>query len=164
MANDNQVSAVLTDQNVTDILGHITAIEGLLPFLISRAVGDNNVMLGDKSVAFDEKCANYMASNPEFIPGYVDPAEVLKDRALRAQFAKFLPQLQLLASKGGATNDVIGNEMMMADLAYYNSTGDAAKRGKTSARDIHADLSTRYPGRSNGKTPQPAAKKVLATA
>ena len=47
MPNDNQVSATLTDQNVTDILDHITAIETLLPFLISRADGDNNVMLGD---------------------------------------------------------------------------------------------------------------------
>jgi len=28
---------------------------------------------------------------------------------------------------------VVGNEMMMADLAYYNSTPDAAKRGKASA-------------------------------
>jgi hypothetical protein len=162
MPNDNQVSAVLTDQNVTDILGHITALGTLLPFLISRPPGDDNVMLGDKSVAFDEKCAGYMASNPEFIPGYVDPAEVLKDRALRAQFGKFLPQLQLLAAKAADTNDVVGNEMMMADLAYYNSTGDAAKRGKTSAGDIHDDLSTRYPGRSSTKTPQPAAKKAVA--
>ena len=145
MANDNQVSAVLTNQNVTDILGHITALGTLLPFLISRPPGDDNVMLGDKSVAFDEKCAGYMASNPELIPGYVDPAEVLKDRALRAQFGKFLPQLQLLAAKAADTNDVVGNEMMMANLAYYNSTGDAAKRGKTSAGDIHDDLSTRYP-------------------
>jgi hypothetical protein len=161
MPNDNQVSAVLTDQNVTDILGHITAIETLLPFLISRAAGDNNVMLGDKSVAFDEKCANYMASNPEFIPGYVDPAEVIKDRALRGQFAKFLPQLQLLASKADDTYDVVGNEMMMADLAYYNSTGDAAKRGKTSAGDIHDDLATRYPGRPAAKNTQTAAKKVV---
>ena len=161
MANDNQVSAVLTDQNVEDILGHLTALEALLPFLISRAVGDNNVMLGDKSVAFDEKCANYMASNPEFIPGYVDPAEVLKDRALRDQFSKFMPQMQLLASKSVDTYDVVGNEMMMADLAYYNSTADAAKRGKTSAGDIHDDLATRYPGRSSTKPPQPAAKKVV---
>jgi|SRR5665213_526276 len=113
MANDNQVSATLTDQNVTDILGHIAALGTLLPFLISRAVGDNNVMLGDKSVAFDDKCASYMASNPEFIPGYVDPAEVIKDRALRAQFAKFLPQLQLLAAKSGDTYDVVGNEFAM---------------------------------------------------
>ena len=158
MPNDNQVSAVLTDQNVADILSHLAAIEALLPFLISRAVGDNNVMLGDKSVAFDEKCAAYMASHPEFIPGYVNPAEVLKDRALRDQFTQFLPRLGLLAAKAQDTYDVVGNEMMMADLAYYGNTADAAKRGITSAGDIHDDLATRYPGRSGGKTPPPTAK------
>ena len=162
MPNDNQVSAVLTDQEVTDILGHITALGTLLPFLISRVPEDNNVMLGDKSVAFDVKCAGYMNSDPEFIPGYVSPVEVLKDRALRAQFCKFLPQLQLLAAKAKDTYDVVGNEMMMAVLAYYNSTADAAKRGKTSVGDIHADLSTRYPGRPSAKTTQTAAKKAVA--
>ena len=158
MSKDNQVSASLTDQNITDILGHITSIQTLLPFLISRPEGDSIVMLGEKSVGFDEKCAAYMASNPEFIPGYVAPAEVTKDRTLRAQFNKFLPQLQLLAAKARDTYDVVGNEMMMADLAYYNSTGDAAKRGRTSAGDIHNDLATRYPGRTTTKTPQPATK------
>ena len=162
MPSDNQVSAALTDQNVTDILGHVTALSTLLPFLISRAAGDNNVMLGEKSVGFDEKCAAYMASNPEFIPGYVDPAEVLKDRALRAQFNQFLPQLQLLAAKAQDTYDVVGNELMMADLAYYNSAGDAARRGKTSAGDIHDDLATRYPGRTSSKTAQTAAKTAQA--
>ena len=158
MSKDNQVSASLTDQTITDILGHITAIQTALPFLISRPPGDDNVMLGEKSVGFDEKCAIYMTSNPEFIPGYVTPAEVAKDRALRVQFNKFLPQLQLLAAKAQDTYDVVGNELMMADLAYYNSTGDAAKRGKTSAGDIHTDLATRYPGRNSQKTTQPTAK------
>lgn len=88
-------------------------------------------MLGEKSVGFDEKCATYMGSNPQFIPGYVIPAEVLKDRALRGQFNKFMPRLNLLAAKAQDTFDVVGNEMMMADLAYYNSTRDAAKRGIT---------------------------------
>ena len=115
-------------------------------------------MLGEKSVGFDEKCATYMGSNAQFIPGYVIPAEVLKDRALRGQFNKFLPRLNLLAAKAQDTCDVVGNEMMMADLAYYNSTGDAAKRGITSAGDIHDDLSTRYPGRSSAKTPQTTPK------
>jgi hypothetical protein len=162
MANDNQVSAVITDQNVADILGHITAIQGLLPFLLSRANGDSIVMLGEKSVGFDEKCAGYMASNPEFIPGYVDPAEVIKDRALRAQFVKFLPPLQLLAAKVVATYDVVGNEMMMADLAYYSSTGDAAKRGRPSAGDIRDDLATRYPGRTGAKTTQTTAQTAVS--
>jgi hypothetical protein len=166
MANDNQVSGVITDQNITDILGHLTAIQTLLPFLISREPGDNNVMLGDKSVGFDEKCAGYMASNPEFIPGYVKPADVLNHRALRDQFKQFLPQLQLLAAKAQDTYDVVGNELMMADLAYYGSTGDAAKRGRPNANDIHNDLAARYPGRNSSSQPasnaQSTAKKVVA--
>lgn len=162
MANDNQVSAALTDQSVTDILNHLAGIESALPFLISRARGDNTVMLGERSVGFDEKCEAYINSNPEFIPGYIEAGELAKDRALRAQLNKFLPQLQLLAAKVADTFNVVGNEIMMADLAYYNSTGDAAKRGKTNARNIHDDLATRYPGRSSAKGTQAAAKVAVA--
>lgn len=152
MATDNQISVVITDQNVTDILGHLAAIQAILPFLISRAAGDTNVLLGDKSAGFDEKCASYMTGNPEFLPGFLDMTEVLKDRAARAQFQKFLPQLNLLASQGVDTYNVIGNEIYKADLGYYNSTGDAAKVGRAGAGDIHADLASRYPGH----TPKPA--------
>ncbi|TAK94042.1 MAG: hypothetical protein EPO07_17300 [Verrucomicrobia bacterium] len=154
MANDNRISVTITDPNVADIIGHITAIENLLPFLISRDDGDNTVLLGEKSVGFDEKCAGYMASNPDYIPSYIQVAEVLKDRAARAQILKFLPRLHLLASKADDTFDVVGNEIMLANLAYYNTTADAAKRGRAGASDIHDDLATRYPGRPS--KPQPA--------
>jgi hypothetical protein len=162
MPDDNRISVTVTDKNVTDILTHLDAIETILPFLLSREEGDNNVMLGDKSVGFDEKCGSYMGTNPEFLPPYVDAAEVEKDRAAREQFLKFLPRLRLLAKKTDDTFDVIGNELMMADLAYYNSTADAAKRGKASAGDIHDDLAARYPGRpskaASPKTGQSAGK------
>jgi hypothetical protein len=153
MATDNQISVVITDQNVT-------AIQAILPFLISRAAGDTNVQLGDKSAGFDEKCASYMASNPEFLPGFLDMAEVLKDRTARLQFQKFLPQLNLLASQGVDTFNVIGNEIYKADLGYYNGTADAAKVGRAGAGDIHDDLASRYPGHVT--KPAPAAKAQLA--
>ena len=63
------------------------------------------------------------------------------------QFLKFLPQLRQLAAKADDTFDVVGNELMLADLAYYNNTGNAAKRGRPDAQSIHDDLATRYPGR-----------------
>lgn len=147
MPSYNQINANLTDQNVTDILGHLTAIQALLPFLISRQPGDNNVMLGDKTMAFDEKCAGYMVSHPEFLPNYVGIIELVTDRTARAQIQKFLPQLRLLTAQAVDTYDVIGNEIMMADLAYYSNTADGAKRGHLAAADIHTDLATRYPGR-----------------
>lgn len=153
MNNDNRISVTITDQNVTDILGHIAGIEAILSFLISRDAGDANVMLGEKSVGFDEKCASYMTSNPDYIPSYVQFAEVLKDRAARAQFLKFLPRLRLLTGKADDTFDVIGNEIMLADLAYYNNTADAAKRGRPAAQDIHDDLATRYAGRPSKAQP-----------
>lgn len=158
MPSDNQVSAVLTDAIVAEILQHLTAIEALLPFLISREEGDTSVMLGEKSVGFDEKTANYMAAHPEFLPGYIILTEVLKDRALREQLNKILPVLKLLAKKVQNTYDVVGNELMIANLAYYSSTDDAAKRGVASAKNIHDDLATRFPGRSGGKAKAATAK------
>ena len=154
MPNDNQISASLTDQNVTDILTHLAAVETLLPFLLSRAAGDTHVVLGEKSVAFDDKCAAYMSSHPEFMPAYVSLVEVQKDRALRLQMDKFRSRLALLTAKTNDTYDLAGNEVMMVNLAYYGNTADAAKRGRTNASDIHADLATRYPGRAGKKTPQ----------
>ena len=147
MANDNRISVTITDQQVADILTSLAALETALPFLLNREPGDKTVLLGEKSVGFDEKCAAYMRSNPEFIPSYLVDHEVTKDRVARAQFLKFLPQLRQLAAKANDTFDVIGNELMLADLAYYNNTGDAAKRGRPDAQSIHDDLATRYPGR-----------------
>lgn len=162
MSDTNRISVTITDQTVTDILGHLTAIEQLLPFLITREEGDNAVMLGQKSVGFDEKCAGYMQTNPEFIPGYVAIAEVLKDRTAREQFLKFLPSLKLVTAKAEDTFDVLGNEIMLANLAYYNNTDAAAKHGTPGAANIHDDLAIRYPGRPSkaaaAKTAQVAAK------
>ena len=146
MDNNNRVSVTIADQTVTDILGHIAAIEALLPFLLTRDAGDNSVMLGEKSVGFDEKCAGYMTSNPEFIPGYIALPEVLKDRTARAQFLKFLPSLNLLTAKAEDTFDVIG---------------EAANHGAPGAGTIHDDLATRYPGRPAKATSAKAAQTAV---
>ncbi len=159
MPNQNRISVTITDQNVTDVNAHIAGIESVLNFLISRDAGDDTVLLGEKSVAFDEKAEGYMASNPQFLPSFVNPAEVTKDRTARAQFQKFLPRLRLLVEKADDTFNVIGNEIMYADLAYYNNTAEAAKHGAASAGDIHTDLATRYPGRATPAKPGQAPAK-----
>lgn len=157
MPDMNRISVTITDQNVTDAIGHIEAIAALFPFLLSRDKGDDNVMLGEKSVGFDEKAKGYMETNPEFNASYIAPAEVLKDRGARAQFLKFLPSYQLLGAKLVDSFNVIGNEIMMADLAYYNNTAEAANRGIPNAGDIHRELASRYPGRPAKAASAPSA-------
>jgi len=161
MPNSKHISAVITDQTVTDVLGHVAAIRTLLPFLVNRDPGDTTVLLGDKSAGFDEKSAAYMTTNPEFLPGYLTMAEVLADRAARVQMQKLLPVFILLASQAKDSFDLIGNQIYAADLAYYNDAGDAAKLGRPAAQDIHDDLAARYPG--HALKAQAAMKQQTAT-
>src|SRR5262245_57411089 len=98
MSDDNRVSASMTAQDITDITDAIGTIRSKLAFLISISNQERQEMakMGDKSMGFDEKCAAFMTSNPEFLPGFVSITEVNKDRALRDQMHEFFPQLRTL--------------------------------------------------------------------
>jgi hypothetical protein len=82
MASDNRISAVLSDEQVVTVQGALTAIREVLPFLVTLAAQERRELprLGPKSVGFDEKCVTYMANRAQFVPGFVDLAEVQKDR------------------------------------------------------------------------------------
>ena len=111
--------------------------------------------LGEKTVGFDEKCVAYMQSNPELLPGFVDTAEVDKDRALRAQLLRFAVDLQGLSMQVDDSLTVVGSEILMADLAYYQSAREAARRGRPGAQGIYDDLRSRWP---TGSAAEPKAK------
>jgi hypothetical protein len=157
MTDDNRISAVLTAQDITDILAAITTIQGKLPFLLSLTAQQRKELpkMGDKSAAFDEKCYTYMTSNPEFLPGFVELDEVNKDRALREQIVQFYPQLSALYETVDDTLMVLGSELWMADLAYYQSTREAARRNRPGAESIYANLRERFPGAAQTAKPTP---------
>lgn len=146
--NDNRISATLAAAAITNILAAIQTIRTNLPFLIE--IGEQERMelpkLGEKTVGFDEKSAAYMASNPEFLPAFILIAEVNKDRALRTAMLQFFPQLKQLFDQVSDTMMVLGSELYMADLGYYQSSKEAARRGRPGAETIYNDLQSRFPG------------------
>lgn len=156
MSDDNRISASITAQDVTDINAAIQTIRTKLPFLIGISNQERREMakLGDKSMGFDEKCAAYMVSNPEFLPGFVVPAEVNKDRELRDLMLEFFPNLQTLCESVDDTLMVVNSELMMADLSFYQNVRQAAKRGRPGADTIYNDLRVRFPG-GNPQPPTP---------
>jgi hypothetical protein len=162
MSNDNRVSAVLTAQDVTDILNSVAAISAKLPFLINLSPQERRELpkMGDKSIGFDDKCRTYMSSHPEFIPGFVNIDEVNKDRELRVQMMRFYAALIALTDQVDDTLSVVSSEAWMADLAYYQAVREAAKRGMAGAETIYADLQQRFPGAPSGprKVAAPAAE------
>ena len=62
-----------------------------------------------------------MASHPGFIPSFVDPAEVLKDRTLLAGTRDIVRELKTLARSAEDTITLLSHEVYVADLAYYES-------------------------------------------
>lgn len=164
MTRDNRLSAALDAAAVETIGASLLTVREQLPFLISITPPERRDMpkLGEKSVGFDEKCVTYMQSNPEFLPGFVDIAEVDKDRALRTQMLRFAADLQSLAQQVEDTLTVLGSEIWMADLAYYQSAREAARRGRAGAQGIYEDLRSRFPGGGGAAAATPSAATEAA--
>ena len=148
MPNDNRISAEVTAATKTAILTKLTEITDLLPFLINLTK-DERVQLpkmGPASLAFDEQCASYMASAPNLVPPFVTAAEVTKDRNLRLVLADVLREARKLCEKLDDTLMLVGSEIWMADLSFYQTVRQAARRDVPGADTIYDDLKVRFPG------------------
>jgi hypothetical protein len=148
MPNDNRISAEVTPANKTAILTKITEIKALLPFLVNLTKDERvaTPKLGTASLGFDEQCASYMASAPNLIPPFVDVAEVNKDRALRVTLADILREVKKLCEAVDDTHLLVGSEIWLADLSFYQTVRQAARRDVVGADAIYDDLKARFPG------------------
>lgn len=138
MPDDNRISAALTEANKTAILQKITEIRALLPFLVNLTPDERQALpkLGERTLGFDEKCAGYMAANPKLVPGFVDVDELGKDRALRSPLAEVVRELDALTQSVDDTVTLVGHEIYMSELAFYQNVRQAAKRGIAGAQPI----------------------------
>ena len=148
MPNDNRISAVVLPADKAAILTKLTEINALLPFLINLTKDERITLpkLGSASLAFDEQCTSYMASAPNLVPPFVDAAEVNKDRALRLVLADLLRESKKLCEKLDDTLLLVGSEIWMADLSFYQTVRQAAKRDVPGADTVYDELRVRFPG------------------
>jgi hypothetical protein len=157
MPTDNRISAVLAAADKTAILAAIDTIRTKLPFLVNLNADERRQLpkMSDKTIAFDEKCASYMAAHPELVPNYVNTAELTKDRALRTALMDVEQQLQQLVEGIDDTIMLAASEAYTADLSFYQNVRQAAQRGVVGADTIYNDLKQRFPGRGSNGTATP---------
>ena len=157
MPDDNRISAEVTAANKTAILTKIIEIKALLPFLLNLTKDERIQLpkLGAASLQFDEQCASYMASAPNLVPPFVEPAEVTLDRALRLVLADILRELRKLCEQVDDSLMQVGSEIWMADLSFYQTVRLAARRNVAGADTIYDDLKVRFPGVSGDPEAQP---------
>lgn len=150
MASDNRISLEITAAQKTAIVDAVMALKAALNGITINLTADEKQSLpriGDNTLAFDEKCAAYMASRPDLVPSFLDTAEMAKDRKL---VADLLPCLREIAPICEGLEDTImlaNSDNYVGDLAFYQNVRQAAKRGVSGADTIYDDLKTRFPGR-----------------
>lgn len=157
--NENRVSISLSQADITAINAAIaTLAEKFQPILIGLEADDkkNLAKLGEKSVSFVEKSMQYAESNAEFLPAFIDAAEMKKDFAAFNVLNGFLRPLLQITKNLDDTATVCGSEAILASLAYYNSVRQAAKMSVPNASAIYDDLSQRFEAQKAPKN-KPAA-------
>ena len=158
MASDNRISLTLTPTKKAAILAAVAALKAeLVGVTINLTVDERQTLpkIGDKTLAFDEKCKTYMSQRPELVPGFVDMAEMVKDRALVADLAPILSELLPICEGVEDTMSLAYTDIYLSDLSFYQSVKQAAKRGAAGTDTIYNDLKERFPGRPPATPPAP---------
>ncbi len=151
MSNSNQISITIPPEVVEQVKQLYSQANSILaPYLISLTNDQKAVLpkMGEKSIPFVTKAAEYLDIPATPAPPYIDPAELRIDltayETLRKIRQVVAPTLEMLDD----TMLLCGSEAYIAVLAFYNYLKGASKMNVPGAKTIFDDLSTRFPGRT----------------
>jgi len=155
MANDNRVSATITDDVKAQILTKFQEIADLLPFLSNLGANEKRgiTTIGTEREAMDATFSAEMAAHPDLVPSYVDKEELARDRELRADLLELVQRAEEIRDALEDTAHEAGSDVLMAYLSFYNNVKQAAKRGVAGANTLFENLSRFFPKRGNGGQP-----------
>ncbi|UBF28113.1 hypothetical protein K9N68_09625 [Kovacikia minuta CCNUW1] len=123
------ISATLSDQNMSDIKTAIATIRANMPFLISLTTDERRkrFKMGDKSLAFVSNSITVTQNNPEVLPGNFNAGEFEKDYNLTVSLTEVLSLLEQLSEQVDDTLMAVGSESMASSLLVYDFVKTAAK-------------------------------------
>ena len=147
MSSQNVVSIQIPNDKVTEMQGHITALQTLLEeYLIAMSAQERHDLLkmNDKTVPFVEKTLEYTKTDPKFVPNYMDAREFEVDYNAVETLKTFYIPLSQLCSNLSDTIMLSGSEAYDAALTYYSTVKEAAKKNVPGAKTIKEDLGKRF--------------------
>lgn len=145
--NENRISISLSPDDINEITESINTLSAKLqPLLIALEANDKKSLakIGEKSVSFVEKTVQYSQNNPEFLPPFINPAELKKDYEAYTVLNSFLRPLSQIVKNLDDTATLCGSEAILACFAYYNSVKQGVKMGVPNASTVYGDLSQRF--------------------
>ncbi|MFC2146361.1 hypothetical protein ACFLRT_03265 [Acidobacteriota bacterium] len=144
--SQGKISFELTEEAYGQIAQSIRALDSLLPFAINLTPDErkNCQTMGDKSIAFVEKAAQYADERPDLVPSYLDIPEFKKDLKLARQLRDLLMILEPSVEKISDTYLSAGSDAFWAARRLYSFVKAASDSGAPGTDSIAAELKKRY--------------------
>ncbi len=161
MAQDNQISATLQQQEVDNLRNQVQSIRAMLPFLVNLTAEERRTYpkMGDKTLAFVTKALEYARDNYHLVPPYLNVSEFEKDMTLVQQLHSILRPLRSLLESLDDTAMLAGSESYSAALTFYQSVKLAKSMNVPGIDSIYEDLQARFPGRGQGQSVEEILEK-----
>lgn len=151
----------VTPANVATVLGELNTLEAVIPGMINLDAGERQSLpkMGELTRSFVAEALQIGANNPQFVPPYVDMAELENDYNSSVNLLTIETQLASLLEKVSDSRILSGSEAYTAALMIYYTLKGAERSGVPGAGALHAALASRFPGGS-GDEPAPEPPPV----
>jgi len=145
MAGENLVSIKIPTEQVEEIRNLLKQVEeALKPYLIALSPTQKKELpkMGDRTVPFINKILQYIDTNPEFVPTFMDAAEMKTDVAAVNTLMEFFQRVSQLHGLLNDTISLSGSEAYQAGLKFYGNLKQSARAKVPGAQVIFDDLKT----------------------
>lgn len=154
MAQANQIAFEMGEAELAAVRQAIATLNAtLLPRLRQLSAQERHELpkMGDRTVAFVQKCHEYGQIHAELVPSFLDMDDFKIDlkavETLRGLERSLLPLTEALSD----SLMLSGSEAYQAALVFYGNTRQAAKLKVGAAASVYDDLSARFPGAVGAK-------------
>ena len=150
----NLVTQAIPAKIVADALRSIRdARAALAPYLISLTTEERATLpkMGDKSVSFVTKAAEYAQTLPKLMPQYLDVAGLVTDAGVSSDLLPLFLELDGFALDVDSTRMEAGSEGYTGALMAFNSLQAAADQNQPGAQAAVAVLEVRFAGQGKRK-------------
>ena len=147
MDGENRVSITLSDDVIERLQGAVKVLsDNLQPILVKINAQERRELakMGDKTVSFVTKSAEYAEMNPLLVPPFVDVPEMRKDVNAIGVLRPIASELEKLTDQLSDTMMLAGSEAFSSALAFYGSVKNAAKLNQPNAEVIANELKVRF--------------------
>lgn len=152
MSKENSISIVIPDDVLKKVRENLNLVaKELEPYVLALTPSQRKTIpkMADRSEPFVSKVLEYVQTNPEFCPPFMETGELKKDFDVVVSLMPILRSIEQINDNVNDTTMLAGSECYVLALSYYNSVKLAAKMNIPNAKAIHDDLKKRF--ESHGK-------------